>query len=109
MPRNKEANEKTRKKTTQKILEGAIAVFATKGSSATMADIAAKAGVSQGLAYRYFKSKEEIFATLIKQADEAGGGPAERISQIQGTPGTRLALLITYILEDIRKTLACLN
>ena len=85
-------------------MEGAVAVFAAKGSSATMADIAAKAGVSQGLAYHYFKSKDEIFATLIKQTVEAGGGPVERISQVQGTPGTRLSLLITYILEGIRQT-----
>ena len=69
-----------------------------------MTDIAAKAGVSQGLAYHYFKSKDEIFATLIKQTVEAGGGPAERISQVQGTPGGRLSLLITYILEGIRQT-----
>lgn len=103
MPRNKEANEKSRKETTQ-ILEGAVTVFAAKGSSATMADIAAKAGVSQGLAYHYFKSKDEIFAILIKQTVEAGGGPAERISQVQGMPSNRLSLLITYILEGIRQT-----
>ena len=103
MPRSKEANQKLRKETTQKILDGAVAVFATKGSAATIADIAAKAEVSQGLAYHYFKSKEEIFAILVKQAAEAGGGPAKRINQIQGTPGKRLALLITYILEDYRQ------
>jgi AcrR family transcriptional regulator len=100
MPRSKEANEKLRKETTQKILDGAVAVFATKGNAATMADIAIKAGVSQGLAYHYFKSKEEIFAILVKQAAEAGGGPVDRIDQIKGTPGKRLALLVTYILED---------
>ena len=100
MPRSKEANQKLRKETTQKILDGAAAVFATKGSAATIADIAAKAEVSQGLAYHYFKSKEEIFAILVKQAAEAGGGPVKRINQIKGTPGKRLALLITYILED---------
>jgi AcrR family transcriptional regulator len=103
MPRSKEANEKLRKETTQKILDAAVAVFATKGSAATMAEIATKAGVSQGLAYHYFKSKEEIFAILVEQAAEAGGGPVERINQIQGTPGKRLALLITYILEDYRQ------
>ncbi len=103
LPRSKEANEEIRKETTQKILNAAIAVFAIKGRAATMAEISAKAGVSEGLAYHYFASKEEIFAVLVKQAAEAGGGPTERIAQIQGKPGTRLALLITYILENYRE------
>jgi len=102
MPRNEQTNEKLRKETTQKILDAAMAVFAKKGQAATMADIATKAGISQGLAYHYFKSKDEIFAVLIKQVTEAGGGPVNRTNQIQGTPGTRLALLITSILENNR-------
>ncbi len=102
MPRTQEANEKIRTEQREKILNAAKQVFARKGRAATMADVAAEAGVSQGLAYRYFKSKEAIFTTLIKQATESGGGPAARIQQIQGTPGTRLALLISYILEDRR-------
>ena len=101
--RNKQKNEQTRQETTTKILDAATAVFAAKGQAATMANIAAKAGISQGLAYHYFPSKEEIFATLVKQAAETGGGPAERINQIHGTPGERLALLITYILENNRQ------
>ena len=105
MTRNKQANEEIRKETTQKILDAATAVFAAKGRAATMADIAAKAKVSQGLAYHYFASKEEIFSNLLKQAwAKAGGGPAQRIGQIQGTPGQRLTLLITNILESIRQT-----
>ena len=102
MPRSEQANEQIRKETTEKILEAAKCVFAAKGRAATMADIAAKAEISQGLAYHYFSSKEEIFETLLKQAVESGGGPAARIEQIKGTPGMRLALLISYILEDRR-------
>ena len=103
MPRTEEANQKIREEQRQKILNAAQTIFAQKGRTATMTDIAAQAGISQGLAYRYFKSKEEIFSILLKQAwAEAGGGPAQRIGQIQGTPGQRLTLLITYILESIR-------
>jgi AcrR family transcriptional regulator len=103
--RNKQMNQQARKNATEKILQAATAVFAAKGRAATMADIAAKAGVSQGLAYHYFTSKEEIFSILLKQAwAEAGGGPAQRIGQIQGTPSQRLTILLTYILEGIRQT-----
>ena len=104
MPRTKEANEEIRKEASQKILDAAIAVFAVKGRAATMAEISAKAGVSEGLVYHYYASKEEIFAILLKQSwAEAGGGPAQRIGQIQGTPRERLTLLITYMLENIRQ------
>jgi AcrR family transcriptional regulator len=103
MPRSEQANQEIRKEAIKKILDAATAVFAAKGHTATMADIAAKAEVSQGLAYHYFASKEEIFTLLVKQAAEAGGGPIERVNQIQGTPGQRLTLLITYILENNRQ------
>ncbi len=100
MPRTEETNQQIREEQRAKILTAARNVFARKGSAATIADVASEAGVSQGLAYRYFASKEEIFTILIKQATESSGGPAERIKQIQGTPGTRLALLISYILAE---------
>jgi len=103
MPKSEEAKQQKREEQRAKILSAAAKVFAQKGRAATMADVASEAGVSQGLAYRYFANKEEIFTTLVKQAAESGGGPAERIKQIQGTPGTRLALLVTYIIEDRRE------
>ncbi len=103
MPRSQQENQKIRAETTKKILNAATTVYATKGKNATMSDIAEKAGISQGLAYHYFPSKEEIYTTLIKQATQAGGGPTERIKQIQGPPGQRLSLLITYMLENNRQ------
>jgi len=102
MPRTEKANQQIREEQRAKILKAAANIFARKGSTATMADVASEAGISQGLAYRYFASKEEIYTILIKQAAELSGGPAERIKQIKGTPGTRLSLLITYILENNR-------
>jgi len=104
LTRNEQKNEQMRTETIKKILESASAVFAAKGHAATMAAIAEKAQISQGLAYHYFKSKEEIYATLLKQAwAKAGGGPAQRIGQIQGTPGQRLTFLITSMLEGSRQ------
>jgi AcrR family transcriptional regulator len=101
MPR--EPNQKIHEQQRAKILTASRNVFARKGRAATMADVAAEAGISQGLAYRYFASKEEIFTTLIKQATQSGGGPAARIQQIQGKPGLCLALLVSYIIQDRRE------
>lgn len=52
------------------ILEGARRAFARKGQAATMADVAQAAGVSQGLAYRYFASKEQLVNELVAHALE---------------------------------------
>lgn len=55
----------------QEILDGAIKVFARKGyDKTTIAGIAKELNISQGLCYRYYSSKEEIYdAALEKYAD----------------------------------------
>jgi len=69
MPRNREANQKVRDERREKILASALRLFATKGLAATrISDIAEKTGMSQGLVYHYYKSKEEIFVELIAGA-----------------------------------------
>jgi AcrR family transcriptional regulator len=51
----------------QEITEAAFEAFAEKGYSATkVADVAKRAGVSKGLMYLYFKTKEELFKAVIK-------------------------------------------
>jgi AcrR family transcriptional regulator len=62
-------------RTRQRILDAALQLFATKGyEEATMRDIAAAAGCSLGLTYRYFASKEdlvlELYRWLIAQLEE---------------------------------------
>jgi AcrR family transcriptional regulator len=53
----------------QEILDAALAVFAEKGfSSARMEDIARHAGITKGTPYLYFKSKEEIFKSLVQES-----------------------------------------
>jgi Transcriptional regulator len=79
------------------ILAGARQAFARKGESATMADVAAAAGVSQGLAYRYFNSKEEIYRALLSQAIAQAEQATAPEPDPQATPGQRLRWLITRI------------
>jgi len=51
----------------QEIAEAAFAAFAEKGYSATtVAEVAKRAGVSKGLTYLYFRTKEELFKAVIK-------------------------------------------
>ena len=51
----------------QEIAEAALAAFAEKGYAATRVDdVAKRAGVSKGLLYLYFKTKEELFKAVVR-------------------------------------------
>ena len=51
----------------QELTEAAFAAFAENGFAATkVEDVARRAGVSKGLLYVYFKTKEELFKAVIR-------------------------------------------
>lgn len=68
-PRTKEQYEEIRKESQDKILSAALELFSNHGFHQTSVNmIAKKAGVSQGLLYRYFESKEALLDVIIKHA-----------------------------------------
>src|ERR671910_1459502 len=100
------------RRTRERILEAALALFADRGYEATtMRDVAREAGASLGLAYRYFASKEEfalaLYMRLAEESEEwardrlAGGTVAERfeaamlakLDQVSSHRGPLAALL----------------
>lgn len=99
MPQTEQAYEEMREKSIKKILDAAGKVIAKKGRTATIAEVAAEAGVSQGLAYRYFTSKEEIFYALLRQIMQSSGVANMGVLTMPGTPLERLERIITGILE----------
>ena len=51
----------------QEITEAAFAAFAEKGYAATrVEEVARRAGVSKGLLYLYFRTKEELFKAVVR-------------------------------------------
>ena len=51
----------------QEIADAAFSEFAKKGYSATrIDDVARRAGVSKGLTYLYYKTKEDLFKAVVK-------------------------------------------
>jgi AcrR family transcriptional regulator len=102
MPRTEEANQRIREEQRAKILEAAWKVFARKGRAMTMADVAGAAGVSYGLVYRYFASKEAILYALIEQNLRSGAAAFQRFRDFPGTPGERLDFLISRLVETRR-------
>lgn len=56
----------------QQILDAAVVCFVRNGfHQTTMADIAAQAGVSDTLAYRYFSGKKELIEAAVRQHGDA--------------------------------------
>lgn len=72
-PKTPEQNEEIRKKTRQRILDAAFKKFAQEGFAKTsVSSVAKKAGISKGLIYHYFESKEAILAAIFDQLVDVG-------------------------------------
>ncbi len=102
MPKRR-VNQSLREEKSERILEAARTVFARKGMAATMAEVAEEAGVSQGLAYRYFPSKDVIVATLLKKTIQSRDRLNSMVREIPGTPGERLGHIISTMVDNRRK------
>jgi len=67
-PRTSEQFGEIRENKRRKILDSAIECFATKGYHAvSISELAAHAGVSKGLMYNYFKSKDELLKCIFSE------------------------------------------
>lgn len=93
MPRTKDQYDEIRSATKRKIQAAGLKLFSHKGYAATsISDIASLAGISTGLMYRHYISKEELFSELVNNAVEAmseitqlldlGGSPAAAIQNL---------------------------
>ena len=103
MPRSETENQRLRERQRANILDAAMRVFARSGPSASMAEIAEAAGISQGLAYRYFASKEEIYYALVAQAMQGGLPEPEIARMMSGSPWERLEALLSRIVNARRE------
>ena len=98
MPRTEAANERLRRDARARILAGARRAFARKGMAATMTDVAAAAGVSQGLAYRYFSDKDDMVRALVGEAVQQADASGSPLAW-PGSAAERLRRLVTRLVE----------
>jgi AcrR family transcriptional regulator len=70
------------------ILSAALACFAERGFAATrLDDVAARAGITKGTLYLYFRNKEELFKAVVRQEVVANIARAEtRLAQSAEQP-----------------------
>ena len=101
-PRNEEQNEQIKDERREQILSAALRTFATRGFAATkIGDIAARAQVSHGLVYHYFKSKEEIFFVLLQRALDTSMQSVVRMEELPMPALEKVRTIARYILEGI--------
>lgn len=85
------------------IIDAAREVFEHKGfESATIDEITARAKVSKGLAYHYFKSKDDILGALIKARLDELDDLVVRL-RTEPRPKIRLRLLVDQLVDDLTK------
>lgn len=69
MPRTEEQNAAMREASRAKIHSAAVKLFSEKGFAATgVQEIVDAAGISMGLLYRHYKTKDEILGALVAEA-----------------------------------------
>jgi AcrR family transcriptional regulator len=99
-PRTPEQNEEIRRQTQTAIQEAAFELFAQKGYSHTsISAIAKKAGVSKGLIYHYFSSKEEILEFIFRHWVEATEYMLHTTLDI--TPAERMRRMLSDVFDFI--------
>lgn len=99
MPRTPEQFEEIREKTKQKILQHSLRLFAEKGYHGTsISDIAKAAGISKGLAYNYFDSKQHLVEAIFKQILDLSAQYEQMISKIND-PYEKLQKMITFTFD----------
>jgi len=102
MPRTKEVFQQIRDKSRQHILNEAAKVFANRGLAHTkVSEIAEAAGVSQGLLYRYFTDKEDVFIALLESAINGVTTYVQTAIERTGTPLEKLHWLTGQVLQGM--------
>ncbi|WP_026677887.1 TetR/AcrR family transcriptional regulator [Fictibacillus gelatini] len=100
-PLNDEQLHQIRDERREQIKAAAIQVFARKGIiSAKMSMIAETAGISNGLLYHYFKSKDELFISLVEEAMAETEAAIQSIYELSGTPIEKIKALTAEILDE---------
>jgi AcrR family transcriptional regulator len=104
MPRRPEQFEEIREKSREKILSAALDLFANKGYDSTSIDsIAKKAGISKGLIYNYYESKQSILLAIFEDVMNEGEKMVSKQKQIKD-PYVRIRGMIDMVFDMMDKS-----
>jgi len=102
-PRSDEQFEQIRQQSRKNIQETALELFARQGyHSTTISQIAKAAGVSKGLMYNYFASKDDLLQKLVEEEVEAGVFALELAQQSFLPPYQQLELIVEETIRAVQ-------
>jgi AcrR family transcriptional regulator len=105
MARSKEQNERMRESRKEKIRNAALLQFVKQGLFATrIQDIAAQAGIAQGLLYHYYSSKDEIFVDLINDALDKTIAASYSVRDMESGPGEKIRFALERLVDTIENS-----
>lgn len=103
MPRTKAQFEEMRQATKEKIQDAASCLFAQKGVAGTnVQEIADRAGISIGLLYKHYKTKDELFNELVNIA-RAGLKETAKLLSSDGDAKDILTAMTNEIIDDYKQ------
>jgi AcrR family transcriptional regulator len=99
MPRSEELNRELQSRQRANLLSAAERLLYQANVPLTMERLADEAGVSQGLAYRYFPSKEALYRAVVASVARRTPPLRERLDQLPGGPRERIRFVVERVLE----------
>jgi AcrR family transcriptional regulator len=104
MSRNKELNQIIKDERREQILTAALKLFASKGlAAARMSELSKSTGISQGLVYHYYRSKEELFTSLISSAIEKMNSAAINLEKLDISSREKIILAVDSLLKGFNE------
>ncbi|MDF2924023.1 MAG: yfiR [Paenibacillaceae bacterium] len=99
-PRSKEQFHQMKEAARTKILDAALTVFSHNGlAAASISEIAKEAGISTGLLYHYFSSKEMLFQELVGSAVSVAEAALQECMETNATARERLQFISKSLLD----------
>lgn len=109
MPRTKEQFEEMRQQTLDKIHSAGAKIFARDGlAGANVKSISDEAGISAGLLYRHYASKEALFDTLTQMAAD-GMQDLDQLFNANLSPDTVINLLTEQMITELTNNQEFIN
>ncbi|HEY9260377.1 TetR/AcrR family transcriptional regulator, partial [Chitinophaga sp.] len=104
MPKQKEQFEEMRQLTITRLKKSGLELFARKGLAATnIKEIAAHTGISLGLMYHYFSSKEELYLLLANEAMDKSQALFDQLQAQQMTVKEKITQFLAAFMEGVHK------
>lgn len=105
-PKTSEQFQEIRQQSMDAIMQAALELFGHDGyHSTSISKIAKEAGVSKGLMYNYFDSKEDLLKRIILEAIETGEHFVDEALDQSSDPYQQLQNLITFSIDMIKTNL----